>query len=236
MSMNDVVLKLRKRYRKKISRSTVHRWIKDTEKIRSRSRSEISRMDDPVIIRDLLHSNMVFKFSIHRSKVERCGYDALEKYLFEFQDRPEFQDGNRCSSLKVAVDAKVERREDPACEAASFCIDRTVENRKRHEIVERFMLFNDDVTVATEVPVYFWDKKIGSVTGHIDILQVKDGKVRILDYKPGARKEHPEGQLLMYARALSYRTKVPLKDMECAWFDGNDYFCFTPADAIWKWR
>ena len=98
------------------------------------------------------------------------------------------------------------------------------------------MLHNDDSTVASEVPVYFWDKKIGSVTGHIDILQVKNRKVRILDYKPNASKEHPEGQLLNYARALSYRTKVPLNDIECAWFDEKDLFSFDPSKAIWRWK
>lgn len=193
-------------------------------------------MDEPVITRDLLHSGLIFSFSIHRFKLDRSKFDPLKKYLLDFQDRPEFQEGNRCSSLKVGVDVKVERGYDPSCDMASFCIDQTVENRKRHEIVERAMLFNDDVTVATEVPVYFWDKKIGSVTGHIDILQVSDGKIRILDYKPSASGEHPEGQLLMYARGLLYRTKIPLDMMECAWFDGKDYFHFSPADAKWKWR
>lgn len=193
-------------------------------------------MDEPIFIRDLLHTGMIFRFSIHRFKLQRSGLDKLEEYLLSFQDRPEFQDGSRCSSLRAGVDVRVDRVEDPACEMASFCIDPSVENRKRHDMVERFMLCNDDVTVATEVPIYFWDKKIGSVTGHIDVLQVKDGKVRILDYKPNASREHPEGQLLLYARALSYRTKVPLEDMECAWFDGKDFFSFDPSKAVWKWK
>ncbi len=34
----------------------------------------------------------------------------------------------------------------------------------------------------------------GFVTGHIDILQFRNNKVYILDYKPNADKEKPLGQ------------------------------------------
>lgn len=238
LSLDVVTRKIRKRYRRKISRSTVHRWIRDSEGLREISgyRKEISDLDEPILVRDLLHTGMIFRFSIHLFKLERSGMDEVRKYLLEFQDRPEFQEGNRCSSLKAGVDVSVARSDDIACDMASFCMDPSIENRKRHETVERFVLHNDGSTVATEVPVYFWDKKIGSVTGHIDILQVKNRKVRILDYKPNASKEHPEGQLLNYARALSYRTGVPLKDIECAWFDEKDLFSFDPSKAIWRWK
>ena len=238
LTIDETTLKLRKTYRIRISRSTVHRWISDAKGLTPISgyRRDIALLDDPILVRDLLHSGLMFRFSIHRFKLERSGMEDLSEYLLGFQDRPEFQDGNRCSSLKAGIDVKVGRSEDPACDIASFCIDASIDNRKRHEMVEKFMLHNDDVTVATEAPVYFWDKKIGSVTGHIDILQVRDGKVRIVDYKPNASKEHPGGQLLNYARALSYRTKIPLKDMECVWFDGKDCFSFDPSKAIWKWK
>lgn len=237
-TLEDVTLKLRRTYRKKISKSTVHRWISDAKGLTPilGYRRDIGRLNDPILVKDLLHSGLLFRFSIHRFKLERSGMEGLSEYLLGFQDRPEFQDGNRCSSLKAGVDVPVVKRKDLACDMVSFCLDPSMENRKRHELVERFLLTNDDVTVATEVPVYFWDKKIGSVTGHIDVLQVKNGKVRILDYKPNASREHPEGQILNYARALSYRTKVSLKDMECAWFDGKDCYSFDPSKAVWKWR
>ena len=39
------------------------------------------------------------------------------------------------------------------------------------------------------------------LTGHIDLVQIRNGQVYILDYKPGASKERPIEQLTWYALA-----------------------------------
>ena len=73
------------------------------------------------------------------------------------------------------------------------------------------------------------------VSGHIDILQIRQGKIFILDLKPGAFKENEEkvtSQLYLYALGLSFRTKIPLSMFRCAWFDENDYYEFSPANAL----
>ena len=44
------------------------------------------------------------------------------------------------------------------------------------------------------------------IHGHIDFLQVRNGAVHILDYKPDARTNKPIAQLTSYALALSRRT------------------------------
>jgi hypothetical protein len=67
------------------------------------------------------------------------------------------------------------------------------------------MLANDSVTVAVEVPIWLAEADIAaleaqhrmelvpkngtprSITGHIDFLQVRNGAVHILDYKPDGR-------------------------------------------------
>ena len=56
----------------------------------------------------------------------------------------------------------------------------------RRSLVERFMLTNHSATIATEVPIYFYLKEKGSLTGHIYLLQVRFGKVHILDLKSDA--------------------------------------------------
>jgi hypothetical protein len=48
---------------------------------------------------------------------------------------------------------------------------------------------------------------------HIDILQIRNGRVHILDYKPGAVHERPIAQLMVYALALSRRTGLRLYDV-----------------------
>ena len=74
----------------------------------------------------------------------------------------------------------------------------------------------------------------GVLTGHIDLLQLRNGLVHILDYKPKAAKEKPYAQLLIYALALSRLTGLRLMDFKCAWFDENDYFEFFPLHLIHK--
>src|SRR6266851_9556193 len=86
-----------------------------------------------------------------------------------------------------------------------------------HRTEATFMLINDSVTVAVEVPVFLTQEDIryyrscgfdvdfesDVITGHIDFLQIRNGHIHILDYKPDARKEtHAHVQLTIYALAL----------------------------------
>jgi hypothetical protein len=121
-------------------------------------------------------------------------------------------------------------------------------NRERHPAVQDFMLANDSCTVACEVPVYLTAEEIGyykskgffvtlpqspkPVTGHIDIVQARNGFIHLLDYKPKAREIDPVNQLVVYALAFASRTRLPVKVLKCAWFDEKDYFEFFPLQAI----
>jgi len=70
------------------------------------------------------------------------------------------------------------------------------------------------------------------ITGHIDMVQVRNDLVYILDYKPDAAKDKKAPwQLYHYACALSFRTKVPLTAMRCAWFDEESYYEYNPSEA-----
>jgi hypothetical protein len=73
------------------------------------------------------------------------------------------------------------------------------------------------------------------ITGHIDFLQIRNGHIHILDYKPEARKEtHAHVQLTIYALALARRIGLPLKVFKCGWFDEKDYFEFFPLQGVYK--
>ena len=113
-----------------------------------------------------------------------------------------------------------------------------------------FMVANDSVTIAAEVPVYLFPDDIqhfksklrfhipiddnATLTGHIDVLQVRNGAIHILDYKPNARHEKPIEQLTFYALTLSRRTGLRLYDFKCAWFDEKHYFEFFPLHVVLK--
>ncbi len=111
------------------------------------------------------------------------------------------------------------------------------------------MLINDSVTVTVEVPVFLTQEDIryyrscgfdldfdsDVITGHIDFLQIRNGHIHILDYKPEARKEtHAHVQLTIYALALARRTDLPLKFFKCGWFDERDYFDFFPLQGVYR--
>jgi ATP-dependent exoDNAse (exonuclease V) beta subunit len=145
----------------------------------------------------------------------------------------------------------VTRKENHATRLAALALPASPTNKKRHDTLQRFMLINDSVTVATEIPVYLTRDDLAYyrsrgfnlafesdiITGHIDFLQVRNGYLHILDYKPEARKEkHAHVQLTIYALALSRRIGLPLKDFKCAWFDEKDYFEFFPLKGVYSRR
>ncbi len=121
-------------------------------------------------------------------------------------------------------------------------------NKDRHASVQDFMLANDSSTVACEVPVYLTAVEIvyyksrgffvtlpespTPITGHIDVVQVRNGLIHLLDYKPKARDIDPVNQLVVYALAFASRTRLPIKLFKCAWFDEKDYFEFFPLQAV----
>jgi hypothetical protein len=121
-------------------------------------------------------------------------------------------------------------------------------NKERHASVQDFMLANDSSTIACEVPVYLTAEEIAyykskgffvtlpesarPITGHIDIVQVRNGLIHLLDYKPKARDIDPVNQLVVYALAFASRTRLPIKLLKCAWFDERDYFEFFPLQAV----
>jgi len=145
---------------------------------------------------------------------------------------------------------------------AAFVLQAVPDNKQRHEELQRFMIANDGCTVATEVPVYIRREdvahmenvlkfkisdngKIGIkggkeidvpklLTGHIDFIQIRNGSVHLLDYKPNAVKEKPIEQLTWYALAMSRLTGLRLFEFKCAWFDEKDYFEFYPLHVVKK--
>ena len=72
------------------------------------------------------------------------------------------------------------------------------------------------------------------ISEHIDILQIRGNKICILDFKPNAFRKNEQkvaSQLFWYASGLSFRTKIPLENFTCAWFDDKIYYEFNPKEA-----
>lgn len=160
----------------------------------------------------------------------------------------------RASQIKFEH-LKIEKiqKNNLACELAILALNLAASNKERHQKIQEFMLINDSTTIAVEVPIYLtnWDagyyrnqkgfifplnNYTTPITGHIDILQIRNGLIHILDYKPEANKTNPIDQLTIYAMALSRKLNLPLYYFKCAWFDENSYYEFFPLHAVYEKR
>ena len=183
--------------------------------------------------------------------LEAVAGDAFPHDLFRKEDTTEGQ--LRSSKLMLSLlPAMSIEKQNLANDLASMGLLLARRNRDRHEAVQRFMLLNDSSTIACEAPVYLMPRELAhyqragftisipqshaAVTGHIDVLQLRNGYVHILDYKPDADKVMPLSQLVIYALALAARTGLPLKIFKCAWFDDKTYYEFFPLKAVYPLR
>jgi transposase-like protein len=149
-------------------------------------------------------------------------------------------------------EVRITGKHNRACDMAKFVMQAVANNKERHQRLQDFMLFCDSVTIATEVPVLLDKADIDHykttlnfqvplelrddevITGHIDFIQLRNGMVHILDYKPSAHKEKPIEQLTIYALALSRLTSLRLYNFKCAWFDEDNYYEFYPLHVVYK--
>ncbi len=147
---------------------------------------------------------------------------------------------------------KIIPKENTAVKLANFILQAVSNNRARHETLQEFMIANDTTTAVAELPVLLDSNDIRHykhelnfeipitlkdgeyITGHIDLLQVRNGSIYILDYKPNANKQKPIEQLTIYALALARLTGLRLYNFKCAWFDSQNYYEFFPLHVVYK--
>ena len=230
-----------KKFKVKTSKSTVHFWIHEFQDFCpiSSIRKKYAGYGSVLFTKRFEHENLDYLFMYHKYKLDvlaRGRFPGLARYITDFERGcPDvfFEVGERCSKPMFEVQVKTRRQVNLACKMAAFAIYAARKNLERHKIVERFMLINDTATIACEVPVWYWDKKIDAgITGHIDMIQVRNNLVYLIDYKPNASKDKKAAnQLYHYASALSYRAKVPLDSIRCAWFDEESYYEYDPSTA-----
>ena len=269
--------------------STLSSWLAETDKLCRYSRMrpyalKRFRPKDMVVTATLAHRQL-YRFRFHRAKCELIiredfkhrNFGPLAEFLeFVPTETPHqyYQEGMRASESPLTFSKTqmiVRAKQNYATRLCDFVLQSVKDRRSRHEAIQKFMLANDSVTVATEVPVYLkredlehlqtqlgfeiFTKSGGNgiqgdilskdqgnsgsgtpklITGHIDILQIRNGQIHILDYKPRAEKERPIEQLTLYAMALSRLTGLRMYEFKCAWFDEKDYFEFYPLHVLYK--
>jgi transposase-like protein len=285
---------------------TISRWAEEYAGLcaYNKMRSYGLKLFGPMEVLDVvtMAHHQLYRFRYHKAKIilmmqdyKNRNFGPLKEYLDAVStETPHqfFNSGERISDVRSmfsTADMVVTSKTNYANKLAEFALKGVSKNKDRHEGVQKFMIANDSVTVATEVPVYIRREDIeymqnqlnfqiigdeGVVfrrhsnreekskkkskkksieeyeqeqeqekqryeipellTGHIDFVQVRNGQIHLLDYKPNAKREKPIEQLTWYALALSRLTGLRLYEFKCAWFDETDYFEFYPLHVVKK--
>ena len=271
-SLTETQQLLRQPFHRQIPERTISSWLTEYRPLTTyaRLRTAGRKLFSPsaVIRAHTFHHQQVYRFQVHRAKLDlltqpnthpapgsRIDFTCLKEYLASIETHFPHQlfqaTGHRSSKFPAEIHPPVTRKENHATRLAGLALPTAPNNKKRHETLQRFMLINDSVTIAVEVPVFLtkddlsyyrsrgFDLEFDSdvITGHIDFLQIRNGHIHILDYKPEAGKEtHAHVQLTIYALALARRISLPLKFFECGWFDEKDYFDFFPLQGVYRFR
>lgn len=269
-NLEDSSRLIKEKYGLNLRPSTLADWVKEFSDLckYSRLRKFGMKLFSPhqVVQGINLYHRQVYKFRIHQAKLALLLQEDVKHYHFEplrefleaiYAECPHylFNEGQRSSETKVNFNLNqvlIREKTNFANRIANLVLQAVGDNKLRHEALQQFMLCNDSVTVATEVPVYLLPEDIEHMesqldfeipvkiekvlSGHIDFIQLRNGAVHILDYKAGAAKERPIEQLTLYALALSRLTGLRLYDFKCAWFDEKNYFEFFPLHIVYKLR
>jgi hypothetical protein len=263
-SLPDAAAKLKSRHGYRVAASTLTSWMAEHRELTTYShlRRQMRNKFAPaqtIRWRKLYH-RQVYSFAYHRSKLAMLRESRQHQRfapLADFLERVPtlcphdlFSDGSRASQLPEFVNRNhliVVEKENFATRAAGLIIPSVGDNRLRHETLQRFMLANDSVTVAIEIPIWLTAPDIDALetehgirllpeaheprvlTGHIDFLQVRNGAVHILDYKPDARTNKPIAQLTLYALALTRLAGLRLLTLNARGSTRNNTASFFPA-------
>jgi len=242
-TLPEVIKIIKRKYKTRISKSAADEWIREfsyrylaiRKKMRKRYGTNI------ILSKTFQHADLYYIFKYHKAKLEQfTKHHQLKNFIKSLPTLAKdqyFTNTSRCSQLKLKPNNIIisNYSQTKFNTLINNCLKLCANNKQRHNIVENFLLATDRDTIAIEVPIWFYDKQLGKISGHIDILQIKDSKIHILDYKPEANKENKQKvttQLYLYALALSFRTNLPLKHFTCSWFDQNNIFTFNPNNLI----
>ena len=235
---------INRRFKTRLPITTLHSWLNRYKHICTflPLRRKYSIDPEEIILSKRFHHQQVYEYKFHKLKLNIAGkqFPDLKDYLTSLLSGPRlgdnmFMEGTRCSDFPGRLNLPTPRLKksanNNATKMARFGLELARTNHERHQAIEDFFLINDFATIASEVPVFLTPKEAKSfnisiprtLTGHIDMIQVRNNKIHILDYKPD-REGNVVNQLLLYAKCLKKRTGI--SNIVCAYFDENEYFQF----------
>src|ERR1700694_4371172 len=232
-TLQETAARLKKKTNRSVSPSTITTWLDEYKQhcTYRRLRAEgLKRFPAHQTIRSIkLYHRQIYSYAYHRPKLEFVRDGTLDEKrrgdtrfapiadflgsvptkcphdLFRREDDPKGRASQAHPEFADVSRIIVNRKENAATQTAALIIPAVGNNKLRHETLQRFMLANDSVTVAVEIPIWLrasearWGIALApkapgqerSITGHIDFVQVRNGAIHILDYKPDTATNKP---------------------------------------------
>jgi hypothetical protein len=262
-SLPEAAQKIKAKHGYKIPPSTLASWMAEHRELTTylRIRTQARLTPAQTIRSTKLYHRQVYSFAYHRPKLALLRESQQHKRFASLADFLErvpndcphdlFPESSRASQIPNFVNRNhliLVDKQNFATRTAALIVPTVGDNRLRHETLQRFMLANDSVTIAVEIPIWLTPADVEALeaehgvrllpegqnvlTGHIDFLQVRNGAVHILDYKPDARTNKPIAQLTLYALALTRLAGLRLFDIKCAWFNEEQYCELFPRALL----
>jgi len=217
-SLEDSAKLVSEKYGIEISRHALTKWLTDYRQylpfLRMREYVE-KKYDKKKVLEELrLFHGQIYDFKYHRAKTDLLLEESFRNYRFrplrEFLElviaecpHQIFKESQkRASDYKNIFNldtVKIIPKTNTAPKITRFVIQAIANNKLRHQVLQEFMLINDSVTVATEVPVLLDAEDVHHfrhqlnfnvplelaedevITGHIDMVQLRNGMIHILD-------------------------------------------------------
>ena len=200
-SLPEAAAKLKSRHGYKVSPSTLASWMTEHRELTtySRLRPQLRHLFPPTktIRRSKLYHRQVYSFAYHRPKLallresrQHRRFAPLADFLERVpNDCPHelFRESSRASQIPNFVNRNhliVVEKENFATRTAALIVPTVGDNRLRHEALQRFMLANNSVTVAVEIPIWL-------TAGDIDALEVEYGLAPLTRRRLPARPHRP---------------------------------------------
>ncbi len=205
-----------KEYLDNITSETPHQYFQDGERM-SEIKSKFSKAD--MIVRGKFnYANKLAQFVLQSVSDNKQRHEQLQRFMI----------ANDSCTVATEVPVYI-RRED---------IEHMQNVLKFNIVGKEGLVFKrqNNKTKSKQAKNNSKNNLPSLLTGHIDFIQIRNGFVHILDYKPNASKERPIEQLTWYALALSRLTGLRLFNFVCAWFDEKNYFQFYPLHVVKKIR
>jgi len=241
-SVKQVASFLKRRYNAKVPEPTIYDWTRRYAPIATfipmRNRYDINPRG--IIYAKKLYHVQIYEFKYHQLKLNIAAktFPQLKRYLLEVASTDNSKTftatKTRCSTFKADLQPSNIRpiKSNNAIKMTRMALSLVKHRAKRHEAIEKFFIINDSSTFAVEVPVYVFPEEAPDLklteplTGHIDIIQYRNGKIYIMDYKPDQDPASASTQLKLYARALSRRAGIPMANIATAAFNEAGYVEF----------